>query len=190
MNTVRMDTDGILKPVTLFRFLRMKRWWIYNGKHFELKVNPSLLLHWSSWLSWAFLCVFREAVSPSLCIRPSPWIPALQRISMKPCTHRQFHILSVTFVKVKDAKWTALHPTVSCHQGLATAEPGTVLCKTWPGRESQVLLVGRGEERQKLSGPHRLTAWAPWVLSALTRPHLFLPFSPPCCHLLFSLPPL
>ena len=112
-------------------------------------------------------------MSPSLCIRPSPWIPAFLRISMKPCTHRQFHILSVTFVMVKDAKSTALHPTVSCHQGLATAEPGTVLCKTWPGRDSQVrLVVGGGGMAEAVQSPQVNSLGSPGVVSFDSPPPL------------------
>ena len=84
-------------------------------------------------LSWTVLCAFQEAVSPCLCILPSPWLPPMLRTFRKWCTWYQFRVWSVALVTVKDAKGTALRPTVSCHwEGLATVELGTVLCETWP----------------------------------------------------------
>lgn len=76
-------------------------------------------------------CVRFRRLCPPVCVSfPRPGSP----LSWEPSGRwYQFHKWSVTLVMVKDAKGTALHPTVSCHwEGLATAELGTILCKTWP----------------------------------------------------------
>lgn len=152
--------------------IQQKTLWV-ESKH-KLAASP-----WPLWLLWASMCVLPEGSAPLHVpdTAPSPGFPPSLIIFMKPQIEDQLNILSVTSVMVKDARWTALHPTVSRHwEGLGMADLGRVSCKIWPVSLSFTL---QGEW-QRMPIPCRLTAWAPQGLSVPT--HLPAPTSSSSSH--------
>lgn len=149
---------------------------------FELKVNISWLLPCGSMAIGAFLCVFLEAVPPSLCIcsLPLACAPLFPQY-----LHEAMFVGSVSYFisDLSDGEGCQVNSSAP-HCLLSLRRAGH--SRAWHSSlqdqagESQVhLKEGRG--RQRRSRPCRLTAWAPWALSAFT--HL------PSCLLTSLLPP-
>ena len=135
-----MDTDGILKPVTLCRFPEKEEVMIHKGKHFDLKVNTNWLPRPSCpELSYVR---FRRRCPPVCVSFPRPGSPLCWEPSGSDAR-------DISFVCDQWPQWWWRMPRgqlcapLSCHwEGLATVELGTVLCETWP---ESLRLASRGE---------------------------------------------